>query len=124
MLTLWVPRGRAAEVRELVRRALAVPPAPEVDQPSPVVAAAPDTPARVPEVKEAPKPTAPAAKQKPIKWRVVLPPARTPPDLKRQLRQAGLVCSAAGRWHGRLTLAQQRALAPQVQQAEGRWEKA
>lgn len=124
MLTLWVPRGRAVEVRELVRRALVAPPAPEANRPIPIAAVAPGTPARVPEVEKTPTPTPPPAKQKPIKWQVVLPPARTPPELKRQLRQAGLVCSAAGRWHGRLTLAQQQALAPRVQEAQGRWERA
>ena len=117
MLTLWVPKARAAEVREAVRRVLAMPSG-EVSGPAAGVPAVAGSPAPVPP-KAAPRPGGKRA----VQCRVVLPPTRTPPALRKALRRAGMACAAAGRWHGTLTPGQRQALAPLVQQADGHWEE-
>ncbi|MGI4748221.1 MAG: hypothetical protein ACRYFY_19580 [Janthinobacterium lividum] len=119
MLVLWVPKDRAVEIRELVQQTLASPVQETFDRP----------PAAVSETLEASR-TEPAAgtvvtsQGRPSKWKIILPPTRTSSGLKAMLRQVGMTCSAAGRWHGVLTPAQQQALEPMVEEAQGQWEKA
>ncbi len=122
MLTLWVPKERGAEVRKLVRHALTMPPRemPEAT-PSPVAPALAEFAPASEALAGAAFPPCEQAGEA-ARWRVVLPPASTPAALKKALRQAGMVCAAAGRWHGTPTPAQRRALDPLVQEAQGRWE--
>ena len=112
MLTLWVPKARAIEVREVVRRILATPPG---QTPGPA--------AGVPTAAAPPKAASPPGGKRAVQWRVVLPPTRTPSALRKALRRAGMACAAAGRWHGTLTPGQREGLAPLVQQADGCWEE-
>ena len=123
MLVLWVPKDRAGEIRGLVQQRLASPAPAFPTKPAPPVS--PETrvaakPKRAADTVAAPAPVKP----QPGKWKVILPPTRTSPELKAMFRQTGMVCSAAGRWHGLLTPAQQQALEPLVEAAQGRWEAA
>lgn len=122
MLVLWVPKNRAAEIRGLVQERLASPAPPCPDELAPVTR---ETQATVRAEPAAIAVAASAAVELyPAKWKVILPPTRTSPELKAMFRQTGLVCSAAGRWHGLLTPAQQQFLEPLVEAAQGRWEAA
>ncbi len=122
MLVLWVPKDRAGEIRGLVQQRL-VSPAPSCPaEPAPV---SPETRVAAKLKRAADTVAAPAPfKPQPGKWKVILPPTRTSSELKAMFRQTGMVCSAAGRWHGLLTSAQRQALEPLVEAAQGRWEAA
>lgn len=122
MLVLWVPKGRAAEIRGLVQQKLASP-APSC--PSKLAPVSLETRAAA-ELEPTVNALAALAPVEPLpgNWKVILPPTRTSPELKALFRQAAMVCSAAGRWHGLLTPAQQQALEPLVEAAQGRWEAA
>ena len=117
MLTLWVPKARATEVREVVRRILATPPG-QTPGPAMGVPTTAGPPAAAP-----PKAARPPGGKRAVQCRVVLPSTRTPPALRKALRRAGMTCAAAGRWHGTLTPGQREGLAPLVQQADGCWEE-
>ncbi len=122
MLVLWVPKGRADEIRGLVQQRLASP-APSC--PGELAPVSPKTRAAAKPERAADTIAVPALiKPQPGKWKVILPPARTSPELKVMFRQTGMVCSAAGRWHGFLTPAQRQALEPLVEAVQGRWEAA
>lgn len=96
---------------------------------SPVLETFDRPPAAVPETIQA-SGTAPTAgtvvtsQARPSKWKIILPPTRTPSGLKAMLRQVGMACSAAGRWHRVLTRHSSMALEPMVEAAQGQWEKA
>lgn len=122
MLVLWVPKDRVAEIRGLVQQRLAssAPACPGELAPVSLETWAAAKPEPTVDAVAAPAPVKPPS----ATWKVILPPTRTSPELKAMFRQAGMVCSAAGRWHGLLTPAQQQVLEPLVEAAQGRWEAA
>lgn len=118
LLTLWVPQGRADEIRALVHQVLAAS-LPQQEAGS-TMSAPEERAAELPDAQAVVSP-AKTAKSKPSKWKIVLPPGPTATELKGKFRAVGMVCSGPGRWHGRLTSIQREALSPSILAAGGHW---